>query len=349
MLKNRVIYLDLLKIFAAILVIFNHYSFVVEPNTYWSKIVFTVLFTFCKIAVPLFIMISGALLLGKKTSYKEFFLKRVVRIFVMLVAISIIYVYIQYDGLNFNNIGAFLLALFVEYDVNYIPYWIWYLYMLMALYIMTPFLQKMIKNFKDIDYKVFFIIFVVIGGFMNFFGPLTQILFGEIKSINTHFVTSLFSVAVGLYVLGYYISSLNFDNKKIRISWLILIISLFSGMFFVNYGVYHKGYTYDEMINCYSIFVVLSSLSFFILIKYYFDKKYSDRVSKIIVSISNSTFGVYLTHVFLYDFITKISFIQNILSFNRIIGCLFMVLIAFILLTGLFYILRKIPFVNKFL
>lgn len=329
--------------------VFNHYSFIVTPNSHFAKWLFTIMFTICKVAVPLFVMVSGALLLGKKTTYKEVFTKRIVRVFVPLVVISVLYVYIYSDGLNLKNFGSFVLSIFTEYDQTYIPYWIWYLYMLIALYIMTPFLQKMLKNFKDNDYKTFFIIFIVIIGVFNTFGPLTHVFLGEAKTINSHFMVSMFSIAIGYYVWGYYVSKLTINKKMVKYAWITLIVSLLVGMLFVNYGVYHKGLVYNDVIDWSAIFVALISASLFLLFKYYFKDCKNSKISNIVSVISNSTFGVYLTHVFLYDYLIDVSFIKSILAFNTIVGCLLMVVIAFVILTLLFYILRKVPFIRKFL
>ena len=348
MVKKRILYLDALKILAALFVVFNHYCFVINPSSHFSKILFTVLFTTCKVAVPIFIMVSGALLLGKKTSYKDVFIKRIFRVFVPLVIISIIYVFFYYDGLNFNNIFSFIVAIFTEYDINYIPYWIWYLYMLMALYIMTPFLQKMLKGFKEKDYKVFFIIFLIAVGIFNTIGPLSSV-FGETKNINSHFMGNLFTIAIGYYVWGYYVSKMKIDQKKVKYAWIILLVSLLAGMLFVNYAVYNKGFEYNDVIDWSVIFVALPSASLFLIVKYYLKNYNKSKISSLIVVASNSSFGIYLTHVFLFDYLQKISFIKNILAYNTIIGCIVMVLIAFVSLTILFYFLRKISICRKFL
>ena len=349
MTKKRFFYLDLLKILAALFVVFNHYSFIINPNSHFSKILLTVMFTICKIAVPIFVMVSGALLLGKKASYKDIFTKRIVRVFVPLVIISIIYVFSYYNGLNFNNFFSFIFAIFTEYDINYIPYWIWYLYMIIALYIMTPFLQKMLKGFTKKDYKIFFALFLIGVGLINFLGPLTSVFLGEAKQINSNFTSNIFPIAIGYYVWGYYVFKLKLERKHAKYAWIVLLISLFSGMLFVNYSVYHKGFSYDEVINWSIIFVALASASLFVLAKYYFTDLDKPKLNKFIAIISDSAFGVYLTHVFLFDYLQKVSFIRDLIGFNSFVGCIFMVLLAFVILTVLFYFLRKVPLFRKFL
>ena len=154
--KTRIIYLDIIKILAILLVIFNHSHFYITNNTLFENGLHITLFDFCKIAVPLFIMVSGALLLGKETSYKDIFCKRIWRVLVPLIIVTAIFSLMYGD-----NIKDFIYYLFFGYNDNYNPYHLWYLYMLIVLYLMVPFIQKMIQEFKDNDYKYFLAINLV--------------------------------------------------------------------------------------------------------------------------------------------------------------------------------------------
>lgn len=68
--KSRKIYIDIIKIVAILLVIFNHtgesgfLAYQKQGNIY-IQIIEMCITSFCKIAVPLYFMCSGALLLGK--------------------------------------------------------------------------------------------------------------------------------------------------------------------------------------------------------------------------------------------------------------------------------------------
>jgi len=79
------------------MVIFNHtgvtgfqlYStYEVGKLTYWGLVYMSVL---CKIAVPLFFMISGALLLKRDLSLKDICVSKILRIFVVLIITSGVY------------------------------------------------------------------------------------------------------------------------------------------------------------------------------------------------------------------------------------------------------------------
>src|SRR5574344_966994 len=97
---KRKIYIDMLRILACVAVIFNHF----DPGFYNSSYIgfgrpsyFFMLFLsiLCKFAVPLFFMISGALLLGKKESTKDIIKKRLSRIILSLLFASILFYFFE--------------------------------------------------------------------------------------------------------------------------------------------------------------------------------------------------------------------------------------------------------------
>ena len=136
--KKRFLYLDILKVIAAIFVIYNHAHFYIQSDNDIINFVNLYLFTICKVAVPLFIMTTGVLFLKRETSYKEIFTKRIPRVFIALIIVSMCFS--LYKG--HNPFWVFLLV-FQGDNLEYIPYWCWYIYMLIGLYIMTPFLQRL--------------------------------------------------------------------------------------------------------------------------------------------------------------------------------------------------------------
>ena len=85
--KERKYYLELLRVIAILLVMYNHspafMSFQNQSGVEYGISVF--LSMLCKAAAPVFFMISGALLLGKDESIGTVFRKRVLKIFLALI------------------------------------------------------------------------------------------------------------------------------------------------------------------------------------------------------------------------------------------------------------------------
>lgn len=161
--EKRLYSLDFLKIFACLCVIMNHVIEFIKDyanHSFSGALFYSVNFSIYKCAVPIFIMTTGVLLLRKKISYREM-VKKIIRIFIPLLILSFI-IYIKENQTTFSFYT--FLELFFKDPIK-VPYW--YLYMLMVLYLMVPFIQKMIQEFKDNDYKYF--IFMVLLGLSTFF------------------------------------------------------------------------------------------------------------------------------------------------------------------------------------
>ena len=203
--KNTIIALDILKIFACLSVIMNHVIEFIKDDANHSisgALFYSLNFSLYKSAVPIFIMITGVLLLRKERSYQEIG-KKIVRVFIPLFCLSLL-IYTK-ETTSFS-LWQFLL-LFLKDPIK-VPYW--YLYMLIPIYLMTPFIQKMIQNFKKIDYLVFSTIVLLLPSLLNLISVYTPITFSQ-----------SFFMAYTIYI------KLKFKRK-----WSILVLVSFSLVLF---------------------------------------------------------------------------------------------------------------------
>lgn len=329
--KKRIFYLDLLKIVACFLVIVNHcigtiYDF---SNSKFTNIFYCVNFSICKMAVPLFIMTTGALLLKKQDTYITTF-KRILRVLIPLLIMSFILYFKDYGFTNF-------ITSFMSKPIIY-PYW--YLYMLISLYLVTPLLQKMLNNFKNKDYIYLILITLIIPVIIEMISKLFGI------NISNMFYICIFSKVVGIYILGYYLSICNIKSiyKNISIISLIVFGILYFLTFYIPYintgKVSYLFDTYD------SIFSIVMGASLFYLFRYIF-KNNSYKCSKIINIISGCTFGIYLFHFPIIYNVLNIGIIQNIFKFNIVLGVYLLEVLIFIICGIVTYILKCIPYVKK--
>lgn len=160
---NRKSYIDLLKIMAIYMVLFNHTKdkgFILFTIAQGSKLYPFYLFNaiWIKIAVPLFFMTSGALLLGKEESIGQILKKRVLKYFVVLLAGSVVaYFYFCFrleppEKLSFSS---FFKTLYTgNHTVAY-----WYLYSYLAYLLMLPFLRRLAKSMTNQEYLWMFAMF----------------------------------------------------------------------------------------------------------------------------------------------------------------------------------------------
>ncbi len=331
--------LDIIKICACFLVIFNHVMFFMDDyagsNTL-GAIFYSLHYGLYKIAVPLFIMVTGALLLGKKSSYKDIG-RKIFRIFVPLFFISLI-LYLKETETNQISFVTFLLS-FLKDPIK-TPYW--YLYMLIGLYLVTPFLQKMLCQFKEKDYHFFYLIFLILPGILN----LCSIYFNI--SFSSSFFRATFPDIIGYYMIGYYVFKLPLTNKHLKIATITFLIgyTMMSLSMFLPFLVHHKlSFALDNISN---LWVVMIAPSFFYIIRYLCHKiSFSKKLQHLLATISDTTFGIYLIHFIIYYMVYfRIQFIYNI---NPCLGILGTVWITFIVSSILIYIMRKVPILRKFL
>ncbi len=91
--RNRAYYLDALRVVAIFLVLFNHtgrygFQLYVTATPLPVQTAYLVISSLCKVAVPLFLMVSGALLLGKDEPVSVVWRKRVLRMVAVLLIFS---------------------------------------------------------------------------------------------------------------------------------------------------------------------------------------------------------------------------------------------------------------------
>ena len=203
--KRREGWLDALRIVSAFLVIVNHTNSSVfqasspEHATWWLSVAWYYL---CKIAVPVFVMVSGAVLLPRQDSLRKC-LGRFGRILAALLVFS--YGYYLYDawvywGLwpRMINFGAF----FEKVWTQQITDGFWYLYFYMGLMLMLPLFQRMAASMKERDMAYLIGLCFGIGAVW----PLAAHYVPALR-LPEHFSAPLFTGYIGLFFAGHWIRS----------------------------------------------------------------------------------------------------------------------------------------------
>lgn len=272
--------IDTLRTIACILVIAIHVtaSQIHKENPIPENFAISfIINTFSRIAVPLFIMITGRFLFLQDHSYKSFYRKRLKRILLPLLFWILIYVF-TYIG--FNTIANEPIQL--EHIIKSIllgnPYYhLWYLYMLIGLYLITPVLNNAFKGFSKATLtKVGFALITV---------SMINQTYNFIYDIKPFFVLWSFNY-VGYFILGYAMK----DKKYLSNVWLVLIfISCFLINNFLSLKIFHQ-YNTLPLFNYLSPFVIIGSLAIYSLFSNF------NLKSNILSRAANLSFGIYLIH-----------------------------------------------------
>ena len=327
--NEREIAFDIARTIAMVMVIIIHVSnvysrsFGIIGNK--SFIISLIFNTICRISVPIFLMISGALLLDRKFQLTKYW-KRIVKFIILIVVWDSIYLIWEYLylGTTYNQLYRLLFEPLRAH--------LWFLYTILILYIVQP-LLRIIMNKSKKSIKILLL--------------LVWLFFSTTSMLN-HTLAEYFTIFsyMGFFIIGKYLYEFakTKDIKKYNIPLIISMIGLFTISIILNYQSSHK---YNMFYNLYfayrTPFIMFSSFAFFLLLVGNYHKT---KENNIIMKCSDLSLGVYLIHGIFLDITVKTFIYQAIPS---LIGIpLFTIIILIESLISV-YILKKIVFIKELL
>ena len=350
--KKRIIYLDYLRAIAIISVIFNHISskWAGADISLINKAIVFSYHSFGRVGVPIFLMLSGVLLLNNKHSIKNFIKRRYPRViipFLFWMTLLIIFYIATDPSLINSNLWFFVIDKYLSGR--------WYVWMILGIYLVIPIIASFIKKSKLEGAKYFLIIWLITTALYTL-----SVIF-DFSMYNLDLV--VFSGPIGYLILGYYLHNkdFNMDAKKIvRISLIIFLICLFFKAWF-----FMQDYI-DPHLFRYFIFAkksrleidtitILQVASFFVLFKYLGTVKTgvyekisnfinNQKVTALAISVSQASYGIYLNHYFFNETLSLMKLDYSAL--NPLIFIPLIVLIVFLCAYGLIMILNKVPVIR---
>lgn len=341
--EKRKVYLDIIRIIAAYLVIFTHTcelgSGLYILGDYGPKrtLLYTLISAASRICVPLFFMVSGALMLAKEETYQQLFRNRILKYMITLIGISYFY-FVFYNQSDWHNIYQF----FQQTYSGTLRFYLWFLYAYIGYLLCLPFLRKMVKNLDETDFKYLFLIGILFKGGLDVFGALTG--FGNI-GITCVMVTD----AVFYPLMGYYLENVDKREKnfnRIVIGAGVCLICVLGEAFIT---IWERGTSGNWTENYMSAFNVIP-----VLYTFFMTKKLGEYIQsktllcKIINWIGSCTFGIYLVGMWLQGKMTPVYFfvfgyMRNFPMISSFIY-VFAVLVVGILLIS---VLKLIPGLKK--
>ncbi|WP_432354341.1 acyltransferase [Sporosarcina sp. A2] len=336
---KRLVYLDWLRILAALAVVTIHVSAGVvmddaqEYKSPWMAGNFYE--SLSRWAVPMFVMISGALMLSskKQISTSSFLKKKLAKILIPLFTFSVIYYANEVRKGEFTYSISDFIKRFVTDDIMY---HLWFLYMIAGLYLITPLLKILIQHAKrkDIEY------FILLWLFASVISKCIEYFLGYSFKIELFFVTHY----IGYYVLGYYLF-----NYDLQAKWRILIyMGGLAGWVTTFFMTYRESVKLDEPLEHYwydehSPNVLLMVVALFILFKS--TKLGEMKLPWIGKVFSEASFGIYLIHVLVMQTLyEKFDFVW--INLHPIIGVPYKTLLVVTISTILVSLVKKVPVVR---
>lgn len=330
-------YIECLRIIAIILVIYNHtrefgfnlYQYTPNSGSYYLSII---MIPICKTAVPIFLMISGVNLLGKTESYRELFVKRILKYLVII----LFWGTLQY--FRYARTGKIALSVGEWWNNIYstpILETYWYLYIYLGFLLMLPLIRKIASGMSQKDYRYLFIlncvcsIFMVIGYCSGCF-------------INYN-VFNLPSIMV-YPLLGFGLDRENSKEHKILVYGLMILFSLclIIPISLLQLRSTNSYAEFTDLIQCFTPVIAVGILG---LVKEIDDRYFHSAKWKKIMIVGGSTaFGIYLTEDIIRNQIIKL--IVHVHAYDFVIAILY-TLLTFIVGAAIVYLMKKVPVLKK--
>lgn len=324
--NNRIIYLDVIRVVAAIMVVAIHTTgyFLLQDDGGSTSL--NLSHYICRCAVPLFFMVSGTVWLPHDTqiSYSRM-IEAIVRLFLIYFVWNFVYAII-FDYGSYSLFGILKHTWKGHFHM-------WFFEYLIGTYLLIPILKPIVhyKNGKLLPYfSGLFIVFGILLPTINnipFFNEEIRLITGKV-----HYELIGFS---GYFVVGYWLHSLKQKFNSLALIGVFLLavathyfVTDFFGMLFAN-------------TDSFSVFVFLEACSLFLLIKNFA----GETTSSPILKLSNATLGVYLVHPL---FLEKMPWTW--LNVYPVCGAWFIMTIIILLMSFSFtIILKKIPIIKKWM
>lgn len=293
--KQRKSNFELLRIFAMVLIILHHYALHGGLSNISSFGVNKYIGTICliggKLAVNLFVLISGYFLIES-----EFKLKKVLKLIIQVYCYSIAFFigYVVLKGMPTWEIIK--LTIFPFTSKAY-----WFMLPYLCVYILSPFINKLIKSISKKQLISLIGILTVMFSGIGFFVSGSELM-GNLQWF------------VLMYLIGAYIRLYDFKKfSKKAIKW-------FSVIGYVVFIIVACGITYMSQYNS-SLFRIvskISSMNFIIVLVeailiFMVFKNLEIKNNKFINILGKSSIGVYLFHdsIFRSEFWKEICFVEN--------------------------------------
>lgn len=307
---KRIFYLDILRFIAIICVILAHVcrqfcEYAPVASFRWFTSAFYI--DIGVMGVPLFLMISGALLLNREYDLKDFMKRRFSRILIPFVFWSLFLPLCKMKFLGFPfTFNEYCRLLF------YNQYW--FVWMLIGLYLILPIINSFVKEYdiQGLEYMlIIWFIFIILLREQ----PIDILANIDLKhSLGWKETLAGF---IGFIPLGYYLSFKKFKLNDKTMCIIGLLILLIFTLINVRYTYLASSETHKLMYYSYKRLVsTLQVIGLFLFIKYFSDYcennsfddiknkiynffKENKFVSQIILSISVCSYGMFLIHYFL--------------------------------------------------
>lgn len=343
---GRVVYYDVLRILAAVAVMVIHivgYKFSATAPTTRAWNVLNLADAASSWAVPVFFMLSGALLLSREYTLKKLYGKKILRIitcFVFWSAVYALWEFYRHRSLK-GSVIKFIQG----------PDHMWFLFAIVGLYLFVPVLKKVVADETALRYFLIlmFVISIVFNSAVSLLYPFSEtkakFLFNLIKRAGIqHMPANTF-----YFVLGYYLSTHSITKNRRRFIYIGGIV----GFLLTAAGSAAVSMWLKKPITVFlannALGICLQAIGIFVLAKQLFSAKQLPlKVQSALAFLADISFGAFLLHLLVVILLERF-FNLHALRFHTVFSIPLLTIIVAVISFSISALLHRIPIVKKYL
>ena len=352
--SQRIFYYDVLRALAIIGIVFCHVSSFYVSRDISSPNLYIPIFFDCfrDFSIPIFVMLSGALLIGKKDTLIKFFKKRLSRLFTPFLFWVLIYIIFSSKfithGFNPDNAIKIFLGTAGTLGVHF-----WFVWMIIIAYVGIFLINRIMQMETKInDFNRKFITILTILSVI-YIGMIHYHLFNPYSPRLTYYISFLAYI-----IIGCFLAKCEFLEKRIDRKYLIVTTaSLFIGsyLWYIFSFAVPRSHMVHQFVRLgyFNLLILFMSANVFLFFKFLSKTKtFSDMENNLLGSvftiISNYSYGIYLIHyLVLYRLKTHLIKIINFTHGSSLLWIPVLVILTTAISLIILSILDRIPYLDK--
>ncbi|MGI2327679.1 acyltransferase [Planococcus sp. YIM B11945] len=284
--------------------------------------------------VPVFFMLSGALLLTRKKeeSIRTFLKKRLMKVVIPLLFWSFVYIAFNVFGKDASYTFMEMIQAILNDEVYF---HLWFLYVIIGLYLMAPFLKILVHNMTQKTFFCFLAFWFLFSSVLPFLQK-----FWDMKVAVS---PGLFESYIGYFMLGAYLMLYPIHRKWLPLLALLAVAGYFATLFGTEYlvGIDNK---HDEFFyGYYRPNTLVIAIFIFVLFQ-----NLSNRIkpNAFVTQLSTATLGIYLLHPLVQAYLYRIFGIHE-MTIHPTVGVPLTWILIYSISYGIIYAVQKSSVLKK--
>ena len=349
---GRLAYADLLRAFATLAVVILHLAgsqmgAVAVSSSAWG--VFNLYDGLVRWCVPVFVMLSGMFLLDPKRGLplSKLLFHNALRILVCLVLWGGVYAAAEYllDGgrLTWAGVGNALLGA-LRGNTHY---HLWFLYMILGLYLVTPILRAFVRGASRGDFHWFFLLAFLFASLLPTAFRLWPNATHIVKIWYDRLAIQTVLGYVGFYVAGYYLKEYTLGRLAEAVIYVLGVLGAVATVWGTRVLSLRSGGLDDTLYGYFSPNVVCFAVAVVVLFRYVLGVSDERSRRQRLGGVARIAFGVYLVHDLFLMLLRH--FGVTTLSFAPVASVPVLAAGVFLCSLAVAWLISKIPFVGRWL